>query len=172
VTAVGPAWLAGRVIVREVLPEELDEVGALRVQAYEAQDLLAASPAYAQTLRRLGADGAGEVLVAVDDGVLLGTVMVQPWGPHSEIGRGAAEAELRALAVAPAAQGRGVGRVLLDAAVDRVRARGVRHLVLSTQPAMRAAQRLYRAAGFERLADRDWSPVPGVDLLAFGLRLD
>jgi ribosomal protein S18 acetylase RimI-like enzyme len=160
------------VIVREVLPAELDEVGALRVRAYQAEDLLAGSPSYADTLRVLGADGTGEVLVAVDDSAVLGTVMVLPWGPASEIGRGPDEVELRALAVAPAAQGRGVGRVLLSAAVDRARALECRHLVLSTQPAMRAAQRLYRAAGFERLADRDWSPVPGVDLLAFGLRLD
>jgi ribosomal protein S18 acetylase RimI-like enzyme len=172
VSAVGGAWLAARVIVREALPGELDEVGALRVRAYQAQDLLAAAPEYARTLHALGADGAGEVLVAVDGGALLGTVMVLPWGPGSEIGRGPDEVELRALAVAPAAQGRGVGQVLLAAAVDRARALGCRHLVLSTQPAMRAAQRLYRAAGFERLPERDWSLVPGVDLLAFGRRLD
>jgi hypothetical protein len=36
---------------------------------------------------------------------------------------------------------------------------------------MHAAQRLYRAAGFVRLPERDWSPVPAVTLLAFGLRL-
>jgi ribosomal protein S18 acetylase RimI-like enzyme len=159
------------VIVREALPGELDEVGELRVGAYEAQGFLAASPQYAHTLRALGADGSGEVLVAVADGALLGTVMLQAAGPGSEVGGGEDEMELRALAVAPAAQGRGVGRALLVAAVDRARAQGCRHLVLSTQPAMRAAHRLYRAAGFERLADRDWSPVPGVDLLAFGLRL-
>jgi ribosomal protein S18 acetylase RimI-like enzyme len=160
------------VIVREVLPDELAEVGALRVRAYTEQGLLSAASGYVETLRALGADGAGEVLVAVADGELLGTVMLQPWGPASEIGRGPDEVELRALAVAPGAQGRGIGRALLAAAVDRARALGCHHLVLSTQPAMRAAQALYRSAGFERLADRDWRPVPDVALLAFGLRLD
>jgi hypothetical protein len=56
--------------------------------------------------------------------------------------------------------------------VSRARHQGHGRLVLSTQLAMRAAQRQYLAAGFERLPDRDWSPLPGVVLLAFGLRLD
>jgi ribosomal protein S18 acetylase RimI-like enzyme len=149
---------------------EADEVGELRVQAYEELGFLSASSAYADTLRGLGSGG--EVLVAEDAGKVLGTVMLQPWGPSSEVGRGPDEIEMRAFAVAPAAQGRGVGRALVDAAVRRARAAGHRHLVLSTQPAMRAAQRIYRAAGFERLPDRDWSPVPGLVLIAFGLRLD
>lgn len=158
-------------IVRAAGPGELGEIGELRVRAYQAQDLLAGSPSYADTLRSLGRDGSGDVLVAVEDDRLSGTVLLQPWGPTCEIARGEDEAELRALAVAPGAQGRGIGRVLLRAAIDRAKASGVGHLVLSTQPAMRAAQELYRAAGFVRLEDRDWSPVPTVALLAFGLRL-
>ena len=159
-------------IVREVLPEERDEVGALRVRAYQEQDLLVGASEYVAVLRALGTDGDADVLVAVEDDALLGTVMLQPWGPRSEIARDAGEIEVRALAVSPAAQGKGVGRALVGAAVERARERGSRHLVLSTQPAMLAAQRLYRAAGFERLPERDWSPMPGMALLAFGLRLD
>ncbi|WP_181780628.1 GNAT family N-acetyltransferase [Pseudonocardia pini] len=158
--------------IREVLPSELDSVGALRVGAYAAQDLFASAGAYAPVLRSLGAGGGATILVAVEGGELLGTVMLQPWGPDSEIARAAEEIEMRALAVSPAAQGRGVGRALVDAAVSRARHGGHGRVVLSTQPAMRAAQRLYRTAGFERLPDRDWSPLPGVVLLAFGLRLD
>jgi ribosomal protein S18 acetylase RimI-like enzyme len=156
-------------IVRDAVPGELGDVGELRVRAYRAQDLLA--PGYADTLRSLGSVGSGEVLVAVEDDRLAGTVLLQPWNPDCEVARGRDEAELRALAVAPEAQGRGIGRVLLRAAIDRAKARGVDHLVLSTQPTMKAAQRLYRAEGFVRLADRDWSPVRGITLLAFGLRL-
>lgn len=158
-------------IVRDALPDELGEVGELRVRAYTAQDLLAAAPHYADTLRTLGAGGGADILVALEDGRLLGTVLVQPWGPASEIATSSDESELRALAVDPQAQGRGVGRALLRTAMDRSRAWGADHLVLSTQPAMAAAQRLYRAEGFARLPERDWSPVPGMTLLAFGLRL-
>jgi hypothetical protein len=52
------------VIVLEALPDEADAVGALRVEAYQAQDLLAASPGYADTLRILGFGGRGAALVA------------------------------------------------------------------------------------------------------------
>ena len=32
---------------------------------------------------------------------------------------------------------------------------------------MTAAHRIYERHGFERVPDRDWSPVPGVHLIAF-----
>ena len=44
-------------------------------------------------------------------------------------------------------------------------------MVLSTDPGMRAAHRLYERFGFTRAPERDWSPVPGVDLIAFALNL-
>jgi ribosomal protein S18 acetylase RimI-like enzyme len=167
------------VIVRPARRAELAAVGELRVAAYRTQNLLSANPAYANTLRTLGADGRGEVLVALDgnrdgnrDGEeILGSIMLDPWHARSEIARAPDEAEIRALAVAPAAQGRGVGATLVRAVIDRAAARGARRLLLSTQPAMTAAQRLYLATGFTRLPDRDWSPTPGLTLLAFGLPL-
>jgi ribosomal protein S18 acetylase RimI-like enzyme len=163
------------VVVRPARRAELAVVGELRVAAYRAQNLLSAHPAYAETLRVLGADGRGEVLVAVDGhgdgggggGQILGSIMLDPWHDRSEIARGPAEAEIRGLAVAPAAQGRGVGTRLVRAVIARAAADGVRRLLLSTQPAMPAAQRLYVATGFTRLPERDWSPTPGLTLLAF-----
>ena len=32
---------------------------------------------------------------------------------------------------------------------------------------MRAAHRIYERLGFRRVPGRDWSPVPGIDLLTF-----
>jgi ribosomal protein S18 acetylase RimI-like enzyme len=156
------------VLVRPARLAELAAVGELRVAAYLAQDLLSANPPYADTLRTLGTDGRGEVLVAVDDDQILGSIMLDPWHDRSEIARGPDEAEIRGLAVAPAAQGRGVGAGLVRAVIGLATARGARRLLLSTLPAMTAAQRLYVAAGFSRLPDRDWSPRPGLTLLAFG----
>jgi ribosomal protein S18 acetylase RimI-like enzyme len=160
------------VIVREALPGEMGAVGALRVEAYRAGGLLAES--YAPTLRALGNDGHGTVLVAAEDGAdakLLGTVMLEPWHDHSEVARSPQEAEVRALAVAPRAQGLGVGRALMGEVISRATARGARRLLLSTQPAMTAAQGLYRSLGFRRLPELDWAPVPGITLIAFGLPL-
>ena len=34
-------------------------------------------------------------------------------------------------------------------------------------PDMRAAHRIYERLGFRRVPGRDWSPVPGIDLLTF-----
>ena len=168
-------------IVREVLHGEMNAVGALRVEAYKAQDLLAVHPDYEDTLHDLGADGHGTVFVAVEDGAqdtaeagsgqLLGTVMLESWHPDSEVARGSDEAEVRALAVAPQVQRRGVGRALMQAVIEEATARGVRRLVLSTQPTMTGAHRLYQALGFIRDPERDWSPVPGYTLLAFALPL-
>jgi ribosomal protein S18 acetylase RimI-like enzyme len=162
------------VLVRDARPDELAEIGDLRVAAYEADGFLSDASHYGETLRRLGHDGIGQILVAVGNdagGRALGTVMLQLW-PHAEhVVRGPDEAEFRALAVAPRARGRGVGRALLRAVIDRARDAGVRQLLLSTQTTMLAAQHLYTEAGFRRLPERDWDPVPGFTLLAYGLEL-
>ena len=163
--------LKSGVIVRDARPAELAAIGELRVAAYAAQGFLSDGSHYTETLRGLGRDSDGEVLVAVDGEQILGTVMLQRWPDGGHVVRGPGEAEVRALAVAPGAQGRGVGRALLQAATDRASGQGVRHLVLCTQPEMFAAQHLYQAAGFRRIPDRDWCPVPGFTLLAFGLDL-
>jgi hypothetical protein len=36
---------------------------------------------------------------------------------------------------------------------------------------MTAAHRLYERLGFTRLPERDWTPLPGVDLLVYSLDL-
>jgi ribosomal protein S18 acetylase RimI-like enzyme len=112
--------------------------------------------------------------VAVDpaSGAVLGSVTYVP-GPDNrlaELAR-ATEAEFRMLGVAPEAQGRGVGDALVRACIDRARAAGRTGIAISTSTRMRAAHRLYERLGFCRAPDRDWSPVPGVHLLAYVLEL-
>ena len=164
-------------LIRDARPDELETVGEIRVAAYLADGFLSADSAYTPRLRALGADGDGDVLVAVGEGAdgagrdeILGTVMVRNW-PGGDLLRSPDEAEVRALAVAPGARGLGIGRKLVTAVIERARTSGVRHLVLASQPDMVTAHRLYAEAGFTRLTERDWAPAPGVTLLAFGLRL-
>ena len=148
-------------------------MGELRVSAYRALGLLPEGSGYAHTLRGFGFDGDCTVLVAVDetgDGIL-GTITLEPFDPSSELAKDDAEADVRAFAVAPQAQGKGVGRVLLLAAIERAEKRGLRRLRLCTQPAMRAAQHLYAAAGFSRTPELDFSPVQGLILRAYELDL-
>jgi ribosomal protein S18 acetylase RimI-like enzyme len=157
--------------IRDARPHELAEVGDIRVAAYRADGFLSPASSYEPVLRALGADGHGDVLVADDGAGLLGTVMLQYWPHAGHVVTGPGEAEIRALAVRPHARGAGIGRALLRAVMDLGAQRRVRHLVLFTQEDMKVAHRLYAEAGFSRLPERDWSPEPGVSLLAYGLRL-
>ena len=111
--------MAEPVIVRDAEPAEFAAIGELRVAAYQADGFLSDASNYGETLRTLGTDGTGQILSAVAAGRLLGTVMLQ-LPPHAgQVVRGLDEAEVRALAVAPEAQGRGVGRALLRAVTER-----------------------------------------------------
>jgi ribosomal protein S18 acetylase RimI-like enzyme len=184
--------------IRDATPGELAEVGDIRIVAYQAGGFISPDSGYATTLRGLGADGTGHVLVAClpenvaclpenggqardddpraagpgDGKRIVGTIMLQTWPNCGPVVAGPDEAEIRALAVRPQVQGQGVGRELLTRLIERASGLGVRHLVLCTEPAMRAAHRLYEQAGFVRLPERDWSPAPEVALLVYGMRLD
>jgi GNAT superfamily N-acetyltransferase len=156
--------------VRRAREAEHALLGELCVAAY-ARDGLGPS-GYAAVLRDVDARAAcAEVLVAEAGGELLGTVtlMLEPC-PLTEIAA-PDEGEFRMLAVAPAAQGRGVGTSLVRACAAAARARGHRALVCSSQDRMVAAHRIYARLGFVRDPARDWSPVPDVRLLAFALAL-
>jgi ribosomal protein S18 acetylase RimI-like enzyme len=156
--------------IRAAEPSEFTAVGELCVSAYEG--LLGDDHFYIEVLRDAASRAADAVLlVAVEDDELLGTVTFVPeGGPLQEIAE-PDESEFRMLAVSPAAQGRGIGTALLQRVLDDSRAAGRRAVVCSSQPAMRAAHSIYERLGFTRLPERDWSPVPDVDLLAFGVRL-
>jgi ribosomal protein S18 acetylase RimI-like enzyme len=159
-------------LIRDANPDEFPEIGDIRVGAYLADEFLSPDSGYAPRLRELGTDRLDPVLVAVaGDGALIGTVMLQVWPQGGEVLNGPGEAEIRALAVPPEARGAGVGRALLAAVIDRAACLEVQHLVLLTQPEMKAAHHLYDEAGFTRLPERDWSPEPGVTLLAYGMVL-
>ena len=161
------------VIIREARPDEHAAVGELRVAAYRALGLLPEGSGYAETLRALGFGGDHEVLVAMDEAGngILGTITLEPFDPASELAKDDTEADIRAFAVAPDAQGQGVGRKLLAAVIEHAEKRGLRRLRLCTQPGMQAAQHLYATAGFFRTPELDFAPVPGLTLRAYELAL-
>jgi GNAT superfamily N-acetyltransferase len=161
------------VIIRDARPGEYAAVGELRVAAYRALGLLPEGSRYAGTLRGFGFGGDCVVLVAADEAGsgILGTITLEPFGPAAELARDETEADVRAFAVAPQAQGQGAGRKLLLAVIECAGKRGVRRLRLCTQSAMKAAQHLYATAGFSRTPDLDFEPVPGLTLRAYELAL-
>jgi ribosomal protein S18 acetylase RimI-like enzyme len=156
--------------IRFAAPAELPVVAELCVAAYAP--FVAGDHDYLAVLRDVERRAAeAELLVAAEpgDGRVLGTVTFVPdGGPLGEIAT-PDEAEFRMLAVDPAAQGRGVGTGLLQRVLDDSRARANHGIVCSSLPEMRAAHRIYRRLGFRRAPERDWSPLAGVDLLAFAI---
>ncbi|MEV5769530.1 GNAT family N-acetyltransferase, partial [Micromonospora sp. NPDC052213] len=63
------------------------------------------------------------------------------------------------------------GAALAAACVTRATELGCTAVVICVRAGMAAnAHRLYERLGFVRLPEKDWSPLPGIDLL--GLRLD
>jgi len=71
------------------------------------------------------------------------------------------EADVQTLAVAPSGQGRGLGRVLLDALVDAALARGASSMILEVRADNDPAIALYRRSGFEQIAVRRRYYQPG-----------
>ena len=159
--------------IRLARPEDLPAVGEVTVAAY-ADFTRGPSDPYIAHLRDAAARAEqAELWLAEDEGedggVLLGTVTVCPPGSAwREISR-PGEGEFRMLAVASPARGRGVGEALARFAIERFAAQGVHAIVLSSLSTMHAAHRLYERLGFRRDAERDWSPAPGVELLAYVL---
>jgi lysophospholipase L1-like esterase/GNAT superfamily N-acetyltransferase len=100
----------------------------------------------------------GQLLVTRDDltGALTGMVIVA--GPDSPARKIATdgEVEMHLLAVVPEHRKAGIGRALVDAAIDFAREKKFGKMVLWTQPAMNDAHRLYERFGFVRTPGRDF----------------
>lgn len=166
--AAGPSGIS----VDRGTPADFDRIAELTAGVYRDEEL--APQAYlAQLADVAGRAGHAELLVARDGAApeggsdVVGSVALVLGGDFGEVLTSADEAAFRMLVVDPAVRGRGVGELLVRACLDRARAAGKRRMVLSTDPRMRSAHRLYERLGFTRLAERDWSPMPGADLLVY-----
>ena len=155
------------IVVREAGDADLAAAGDISVAAYAAAGQLEPGSPYTATLRDTAARAREAVLlVAERDGAIVGTVTICPPGsPFHEIG-GPDELEFRFLAVAPEAQGTGVAQALMSACADRAAHQGLSRFAICVRDNNHSAYAMYEHLGFTRSPDRDWSPRPGVDLLA------
>ncbi|WP_331071873.1 GNAT family N-acetyltransferase [Longimicrobium sp.] len=144
-------------IVRPATPADvpaLGRLGALLVyvhHAFDAARFIVPPPdiedAYAAFLGALLDDPDAVVLVAERDGSVVGYTYAAIEGTDFLALRGPAGV-LHDLAVDPAHRAHGIGRMLVDATIAALRARGVRQAVLFTAVQNESAQRLFAHAGF------------------------
>jgi len=103
----------------------------------------------------------GDILFARRAGKVVGTVALKHHGNGIY--------ELTKMAVIASAQGRGIGRKLLEACIDRYRELGGRLLYLESQQRLLPALRLYESAGFRHAAPRRLSMYERSDVsMEFG----
>lgn len=169
--AAAPVTPAG-VEIREIHADEYEALGRVSLAAY--QDLYGGelNPGYAAELVDVARRAVeSQVLVAVIDGEIVGGVNYTSGpGTYWSTVEGKEEAGIRMLAVAPGAQGSGVGSALVDACVARAKAEGRARVSLHTMKPMTTAHRIYERAGFERAPARDWKG-DGYELIAYVLEL-
>ena len=111
-----------------------------------------------------------QVFVAMADDVLVGSVTAATAGTAMSDIAQPGELEIRMLAVVPLARSQGVASALVSACEQLAAARRCEGVVLSTDPKMATAQRLYERRGYVRTPQRDWAPHT-VPLLTYRLDL-
>ena len=91
-------------------------------------------------------EAGGRIFLAEADGRPVGMLMLEPFG--------SGVAEPFKFGVLEAYRNRGMGRALMEAAIDAARAMGVRTLVLTSHHSLKAALHIYESYGF-RYEDHD-----------------
>lgn len=145
--------------IRRATPADLPGIGrlgALLIEehyAFDARRFLAANPRtpadYASFLGTQLADADRAVLVAVDHENVIGYAYAAIEGYDYMALRGPAGV-LHDVIVDPEHRGRGIGRLLIEAALAFFASRGVPRVVLSTAERNEAAHRLFESMGFRR----------------------
>ena len=147
------------VSIRPAAPADLEAIGrlgALLVRVHHDFDpdrFIAATPqtehAYGSFLGRQLDEPNIIILVAERDGEVVGYTYAGVEGNDFISLRGPAGV-LHDIVVDPAPRGLGAGRVLLEATLEALKAKGVPRVVLSTAERNESAQRLFARAGFRR----------------------
>jgi GNAT superfamily N-acetyltransferase len=165
--------------IREAREDEHEAVGRLVADAYAALPGMPGpdeQPDYYAMLRDVGArvrNPAIHVLVARDPD-LVGCVdlidEMRAYGAASAARDLADAVGVRLLAVDPRARGRGVGKALTLACIERARTLGRARVVLHTTRAMTTAWAMYERLGFVRLPAIDFTQGR-LEVFGFELRL-
>jgi GNAT superfamily N-acetyltransferase len=160
------------VVIRPAIEADVDTLRAVIARANEsfrnlvAEELFASYLASAMDVERRLVEG--EVLAAELDGGVVGTITfyrdARDEGMPVLFPDGTAG--IRATAVDPVARGRGIGRAMVEACIDRATDAGATGVGLHTATFMVAAVTVYERCGFVRAPryDFEWSQFFPADL--------
>lgn len=147
---------AGELVLREMTWRDIPVLTALEPALF-ADDAWSEQTWWAELAGR----PRRSYVVAEQGGVVVGYAGVDR---HGEV------ADVMTIAVAPAAQGQGLGSLLMDWLIDAARCGGAEHLMLEVRADNTAAQQLYFKMGFAMLTVRRRYYQPG-DVDAHIMRL-
>jgi GNAT superfamily N-acetyltransferase len=167
-------------LIRDARAEDqaaIRDVTLLAYQEYAAVMMQSGWERYRQNILATLADAKlAEQIVAEQDGALVGTVLLFPAHRPLEAPDGTSFTltwpEIRLLAVAPAARGRGVGAALMNECLRRSRRSGAEAVTLHTTDMMAVAMSMYERMGFVRAPELDFEPAPGFTIKGFRYRFD
>ena len=163
------------IIIRDASDNERETIRELTLRAYaEYAEIMKPESwlALSQALHdALASDAPVERIVADDDGRIVGSAMLYApeTNAYGALASRSAAPEIRLVAVAPEARGRGIAKALVDECIRRARTQGAREVGLHTSRSMSAAMAMYANLGFVRAPERDFQP-PGAELVE-GYRL-
>jgi putative acetyltransferase len=130
----------------------LNEAWITRLFALEPKDVLLLGDPEGQIVAK-----GGRVLFALENGAAVGCCALMALSDGGF--------ELAKMAVSDAYKGRGLGRALMGAAVERAKAAGAPRLYLETNSGLAPALALYRSFGFQEIRPETPSPYARADVI-------
>jgi GNAT superfamily N-acetyltransferase len=166
--------------IRNAQPAEFNQIGELMVRVYSQLEGFPKEheqPNYYKTLLNIGDfihKPGTELLVAVSpDQTIVGGVLffnnMQHYGSGGTATTEKNAAGFRLLAVDPQVQGKGIGKLLTQACIQKTKAQQLPQLIIHSTKAMQTAWKMYEAIGFRRSEDLDFKQG---ELEVFGFRLE
>lgn len=146
--------------IRDAIPADADGIACIHVETWRSAYKGIVPDAHltsldmgerAQRWREIVTNAEELVLVAVGGS---GEIVGWATGGRGKTGDAVYTGELNGIYVHPSAQGRGIGRLLVQTVAKRLAAEGHQSLLLWTLAANIPARRFYEALGGQRLADR------------------
>jgi ribosomal-protein-alanine N-acetyltransferase len=126
------------VALRDLVPEDLPQVLVIEQASFS-------TPWRRNTFEGLLRRADADLIGATVEGALVGYAITWTILDQAELGN---------VAVTPEARRRGVGRLLVEAALRRVRRRGARECFLEVRESNEVARRLYEELGFAAIGRR------------------